>query len=181
VLPAKLTAKGIERAYKGIGSPAQAIEIESVTLAALIRTSTQPQVEALVMDMLIRLNDLLNLKRPLTEAAIEAIADEVVNTHYNLTLADISVIMRRALSGYYGEFYESINMPKVLGWFNQYFDERCEAYEAKHYREKHNYNIRAERSYNNFQDEIQKHKQAAAAYLSGQFNKDLNNIESPLK
>jgi len=180
-LPAKLTARTLEAVYRGVTTPAQAIEIESDTIGLLVSGSSRGRVEALVMDMLIRLNDLLNLKRPLSEAAIEAIAAEVVDTHYNLTLADITVIMRRAITGHYGEFYESINMAKVLIWFTQYFEERCRAYEDKYEREKHQHNIRAERSYNDFKEEIKKHKQAAAAYLSGQFNKDLNNIESPLK
>ena len=68
---------------------------------------------------------MLNLKRPLGEEQIDEIAEEVVAVLHHLTMADIYLIIRRGMRGYYGELYESLSMAKVLSWFFDYFDERC--------------------------------------------------------
>ena len=43
-----------------------------------------------------------------------------------------------ALTGVYGEFYESLSVPKVLSWFAEYFERRCQAY-ASNYASDHSY------------------------------------------
>lgn len=75
---------------------------------------------------MIELSELVNVKRELSEKQIDTIAMEVVNRHYALTMADIHVIFKKAINGEFGDFYESLDVPKVLKWFDQYFDERCE-------------------------------------------------------
>ena len=69
--------------------------------------------------------EMVNLKRPLLEPQIEAIALEVVASYSSLNIADIHVIFRRARNGEFGDFYESLDMPKVMRWFADYFNERC--------------------------------------------------------
>lgn len=82
--------------------------------------------ERIIKLYLIELSELVNLKRPLTEKQIETIAMEVVARHYAMTIADVHVIFKKAINGEFGDFYESLDVPKVLKWFDQYFDERCE-------------------------------------------------------
>ena len=75
---------------------------------------------------LISLNESLNLKRPLKPHQIDECAIRIVAKYRHVTISDINLIFNRAKEGEYGEFYESISIPKVLSWFKDYFDERCE-------------------------------------------------------
>ena len=83
-------------------------------------------VERIIKLYLLELIDLVNLKRPLTEKHIEFIAMNVVAKHYALTIADVHVVFKKAINGDFGTFYESLDVPKVMKWFNDYFNQRCE-------------------------------------------------------
>lgn len=96
-------------------------------LSRLKRDFGAQKVETVIKLYLVDLVELVNLKRPLREKQIDAIAMEVVSTYYMLTIADVHVIFRRARNGEFGELYESMDMPKVMKWFSGYFAERCEA------------------------------------------------------
>jgi hypothetical protein len=97
------------------------------SLAALRKDHGSQKVETVIKLYLVELCGLVNLKRPLTERQIDAIAMEVVSRHYALTIADVHVIFRKAKNGEFGELYESMDMPKVMKWFSDYFNDRCEA------------------------------------------------------
>lgn len=72
-----------------------------------------------------QLTDLVNVARPLNEAKINAIAQRIVANYAVLTVADIHYVFNAAINGHYGNFYESLDVPKVMTWFATYFDERC--------------------------------------------------------
>lgn len=97
------------------------------SLAALRRHHGSRKVETIIKLYLVELSELVNLKRPLTEGQIDAISMEVVSRYYMLTIPDVHVIFRKAKNGEFGELYESLDMPKVMGWFSNYFNDRCEA------------------------------------------------------
>jgi hypothetical protein len=71
------------------------------------------------------LNETLDLRRPLSESQIEMIAQMIISDYSNLKIVDITFIFKNAISGKYGEFYESLTIPKILSWFSDYFEERC--------------------------------------------------------
>lgn len=96
------------------------------SLARLRASYGTEKIEAVIKLHLIDLQNNVNLKRPLRPVQIDNIAREVVASFYSLTIADIHVIFRKAKIGEYGEFYESLDMPKVMSWFREYFDNRCE-------------------------------------------------------
>lgn len=83
-------------------------------------------VEGIIKLYLIELSELINLKRPLSEKQIDVIASMAVSQYYNMTIADISIMFKKVLKGDYGDFYESLDVPKVMKWFSAYFSERCE-------------------------------------------------------
>ena len=121
-----LTPKALQVRFAGIATVEQALDSGSECLAALAERFDMKKVATLIKIQLVELNELLNLRRPLSETAIELIADEIMQTYKALTIADVYLIFRRARNGEYGELYESLNMPKVMTWFREYFDERCE-------------------------------------------------------
>lgn len=95
------------------------------SLAALRRDYGSEKIEAMIKLYLIYLSEDVNLKRPLKDRQIDNIAREVVEEYYMFTIADIHVIFRRARTGEYGAFFESLDMAKVMTWFREYFHERC--------------------------------------------------------
>lgn len=96
------------------------------SLSVLRRDYGNEKIEAVIKLYLIDLCENVNLKRPLKDTQVDNIAREVVATYYALTIADVHVIFRKAKTGEYGEFYESLDMPKVMSWFREYFNNRCD-------------------------------------------------------
>ena len=74
----------------------------------------------------LRLSRLLNLKTPLTEEAIDEIAEEIYRNYPFFRMSDICLIIWRIKTGKCGELYESLNIAKVLRWVNDYAEERYE-------------------------------------------------------
>jgi len=95
------------------------------TLGTFHREKSRDFTIGLVMGWLVYLNDLLNLKKPMSEDQIEMCAIEITDTFYSLKMSDLAYLFRRIISGQYGEFYESLTISKVLTFFREYFDERC--------------------------------------------------------
>lgn len=119
--------KSLSLAFKEVKTALACIDSGGASLYALSNAHGAKKVEALIKLYMIELNNMLNLKRSLTEEMIDAIAEELLASFSMLNMADVHLVFRRAKTGYYGELYENVNMPKVLGWFVGYFDERCSA------------------------------------------------------
>ncbi len=136
---AAYTPKALQVSCRGIATPLQAAASGNPCMAFLVRDHGTDKVEALVKLQLVELNELLNLKRPLTEHMIDVIAADIVEDYRNLNMADVHLVFSRARKGYYGELYESINTAKVLSWFRDYFNERCEAAEEASIAESESY------------------------------------------
>lgn len=73
---------------------------------------------------LVELNELLNLRRPMTESQISFAARLVVDEFYNLNINDLQFLFIKILKGEQGELYESLNPPKILTFFREYLNER---------------------------------------------------------
>lgn len=136
---ASCTPMALQVSCKGISTPLQAADSGHSSLCVMVKEYGQEKVEALIQMYLIELNEYLNLKRPLTEKMIDAIAADIVEDYRYLNMADVWLVFSRARKGYYGELYESINTAKVEGWFRDYFNERCEAAEEASIAESESY------------------------------------------
>ena len=95
------------------------------TLGTLHREKSRDFTIGLVMGWLVYLNDLLALRKSMSEDQIEMCAIDITDTFYTLKMSDLAYLFRRIISGQYGEFYESLTISKVLTFFREYFDERC--------------------------------------------------------
>lgn len=117
----------LSKLFRKVNTALQAIDQGGSSLFKLKKDVGEKKVLALIKLYLIDLNDLFNLKRPLSERMIEEIADEVINEFGHLNMADIHLIFKRAKHGENGDMYETLNVPKVITWFTNYFAERCDA------------------------------------------------------
>jgi hypothetical protein len=127
------------RSMAHIRTVADALDAKTDSIGAMVRRDGSAKVEDMILKYLILISDLVNVKRPLTDLQSQAISIEVVSGYKFLTLADIHLIFRRVLAGEYGELYESIDMPKVMGWFRKYADERTKVAFERNERESERY------------------------------------------
>lgn len=104
----------------------EAINSKSPTIGTFQREKGKKFTESLVMGWLVYLNELLNLNKPMSPDQIEICATSILNEFYALKFSDLTLVFKKIISGEYGEFYESLSIPKVLTFFRTYFDERCE-------------------------------------------------------
>ena len=100
-----------------------------------IRDLGREKVEAMLKLYLVRLNVATNASRPLTEEVIEAMVPVIIDHITNdldvtINLADLRIVMDRAMSGHYGKAYGGFGCQDVCGWFDQYNREKMEAIDA---------------------------------------------------
>lgn len=124
----------------------QAMCADSPTLGSFNREYGKDFTQGLLMAWLVNLNSVLNLKRPMTDEAIEMCAIDISNDFYAIKISDLAFLFKRIYSGFYGEFYESLSIPKVISFFREYFEERCEIAEQS-YLSKHN-EIKSDQTFN---------------------------------
>ena len=84
------------------------------------------KTEAFIKLWLIDLNESLNLNKPLKESHIDQTAFLIMQSYKNISMSDLNLIFTKAKKGGYGQFYESLSMPKVLSWFDEYYNERAD-------------------------------------------------------
>lgn len=109
-----------------IKSIEDAIESEAPSLVRISKAIGNVSVEAYVKVWLIDLNNSINTKRGLKESQIDEIAFKVVNKYRTLTVPDLHLIFGKAKEGGYGAFYDTLSMEKVIPWFEEYFEEKCQ-------------------------------------------------------
>lgn len=100
--------------------------VRTPSVASLVKTYGAKVTEAYIKVWLINLNSSLNLKRPLEEHHIDECAFLIVSEYKNICIADINIIFKNAKLGKYGELYESLSIDKILRWFSDYFNVRCD-------------------------------------------------------
>lgn len=94
------------------------------TIAKAKKAYGERFVLAYVTMWIIKLNELLNVKRQLTEVQIDQCAEMILSQYYTITVADINLIVKTALIGGYGKLYDSLSIDKILSWFDNYNSER---------------------------------------------------------
>ena len=96
------------------------------TLNSVQREAGANTIEAILIGWLIHLNQLLDLKRPMTEQQIEYAALMIVQDYGTLKFSDLSLLFNQIIKGQHGSFYESLGIDKIMKIFQDYFDQRCE-------------------------------------------------------
>jgi hypothetical protein len=163
---------------KTITTVKQALEQGTSSLAKIKKNVGTGKTEALIKVYLVRLNELLDLKKPLSEDAINEIANILVTEYYTLSMTDIVFVIQQAIKGKYGEMYESLNIPKVIKWFDIYFNERCNTAEqmSNAERNKHNSTFGRERS----SDSVNEQREFSKQYtINKLIKKPQNNENTP--
>ena len=107
-------------------TPAKCISANEPTLGKLVRTYGDEFSEKYICVWLIELQELIGVKNKMNDFQIEMCAQMILEEFKQINLADMQCVSKRVISGHYGQFYESISIPKVIEIFRSYFNERCE-------------------------------------------------------
>ena len=125
-----------------------AITKDSFSLAKLRKEKGEEFTADWVSLWLVYINQMLNLRRPMTEDMIELCATQIADEYRLLKVSDMALLTKRIINGEYGEFYESLSIAKVMTFFREYVDERFEHASSKSIQKHHdkmadldNYNI----------------------------------------
>ena len=108
-------------------TPLKCSDANEPTLGALSRTYGNEFCENYLCVWLIEVQEMIGVKNKMNDSQIAMCAQMVLEEFKYLNLADIQLVCKRAIKGYYGQFFESVSIPKVIEWFKLYFDERCES------------------------------------------------------
>ena len=103
-----------------------AVSRKTVSLVEIKKDRGQAFLRSYIALWLIELNELLNLKNPLSEAQIKLCTEQIITDYSFLKLSELSLIFKRIVSGEFGELYERISMPKLMTIFRKYEQERTE-------------------------------------------------------
>lgn len=170
--------KNCMRLFSQVNSIEKSINENSPWLWQVVKEQGTEKTEAFIKLWLINLNESLNLKRPLSEDQIDETAFSIVQDFKNLSIADINLIFSRAKKGYYGEFYDSISMAKIISFFRKYFEERMLTY-AEMYRNKHSKIVAESNKQRSIQ--VQEHRTKEQDYVDFSHQKALENFTKNLK
>ena len=103
-----------------------ALSRNTLSLVDIKKGKGQAFLRSYITLWLIDLNELLNLKNPLSEAQIILCTEQIITDYSFLKLSELSLIFKRIVSGEFGELYERISMPKLMSIFRKYEQERTE-------------------------------------------------------
>ena len=103
-----------------------ALSCNTLSLVDIKKGKGQAFLRSYIALWLIDLNELLNLKNPLSEAQITLCTEQIITDYSFLKLSELSLIFKRIVSGEFGELYERISMPKLMSIFRKYEQERTE-------------------------------------------------------
>lgn len=119
---------------------------DTPTLGAVKRQYGDKFINGYIKIWIINLVEFLNIGKNMKDEQITETAEMIFDDYVYLTLADISLVFKRAKRGYYGKVYDRLDGQIILDWFSQYHDERCRAAQDISISEKSSHSDRSERS-----------------------------------
>lgn len=112
--------------FKEVTSLVHAVTNKFDSLAKIKLTYGEKLPLSIIKVWLINLNDFLNISRKMNEIQIEETADMIFTDFSYLKTSDLALIFKRIKSGFYGQFYESIDGMKIIDIFYKYGQERID-------------------------------------------------------
>lgn len=99
-------------------------------------------VQAYIESWIVNLRLFFNVGRAMNDVQTFETAQLIVETFPYLNIADVNLVFKRAKIGHYGKIYDRLDGNVIIDWFNQYFNERCNAAAQRSQREADTYRMR---------------------------------------
>jgi len=105
----------------------QVLEIKGTpSLRKMSLNASTEKMRLILVKWLIEANDLMDLKKPMTENQIIMGANTILEDHDNLNTNDLTLFFKKLIKGHYGQFYESFSIDKLDTALRKYQEERFE-------------------------------------------------------
>jgi hypothetical protein len=115
----------IQKQLRKIDNVSAALQAGTPSIAKIKKTYGEDFIQAYIEGWIVNLREFLNIGRKMTDEQTQETAMMIVDEYYNLTIADINIIFKRAKLGQWGQIYDRLDGQIILSWFDKYFQERC--------------------------------------------------------
>jgi hypothetical protein len=121
----------VQKQLRKVSTVPAALESGTPSIAKINRKFGEDFTQAYIEGWIVHLREFLNIGKKMTDQQTQETAMMILDEYYNLTIADINIIFKRAKLGRWGQIYDRIDGQIILSWFDQYFRERCKAAQEK--------------------------------------------------
>ncbi len=105
--------------------------VPTASLATLKKYRGEDKMLAVVIAMLVRCSEMLNVGKAMSDYQIQETAKLIFGEYYYLTLGDFRVCFNNGITGKYGQFYDRLDSSIIFHWLATYSDERVAFSEKK--------------------------------------------------
>ena len=129
----------VQKQLRKVSTVPAALESGTPSIAIINKKFGEDFTQAYIEGWIVHLREFLNIGKKMTDQQTQETAMMILDEYYNLTIADINIIFKRAKLGRWGQIYDRIDGQIILSWFDQYFRERCKAAQEKSIQEADRY------------------------------------------
>ena len=117
----------MQKQLRKVDNVPAAIEAQTPSLAAINKKFGYDFTQAYIEGWIVNLRDFLNVGKKMTDQQTQETAMMILDEFYNITIADINLIFKKAKLGHWGQIYDRLDGQVILSWVDKYFNERCRA------------------------------------------------------
>lgn len=104
-------------------------------LSVMRKTYGEEWTSAYLAAWIINVQEFFNVAAKMNGAQVEETTYMILDDFWALNIADINLVFGNAKRGQYGQLYGRIDGAVIYGWFQTYFEDRCNACENRSIRE----------------------------------------------
>lgn len=127
--------------FRKVSTELACIDSKSPTIMDVERAFGPDVVQAYIESWIVNLRLFFNVGKGMNDTQTMETAMLIVDAFPHLNIADINLVCKRAKQGYYGQIYDRLDGNVIIGWFNRYFDDRCERAAERSQREAEQFNM----------------------------------------
>lgn len=117
--------KSIE-VFKNVTSMEIAIADKSISLVRMKRGEGEKETLKFISKFIAKLNDSLNIQRKMNSEQIANTAEFILQDYFYLKQSDLYFVFNEAEKGRYGQFFDCLDVSKIISWFDKYVEQRAE-------------------------------------------------------
>lgn len=126
---ATFTPKNVQTQLAKVKSCSDAIKSDKNGVSYYRKHIGQTEIETVVGALVSNFQKSINVNKELTGFQIDEIVNEILSSYYFLSIIEIAFIFKRAKLGRYKVNTFALSMPDVMGWFEQYTEERIKEFQ----------------------------------------------------
>lgn len=106
-------------------------ESQMPVLSVLRATYGEKWTAAYLVLWIVNVQEFFNISAKMNDAQVTETAYMILDDFWALNLADVNLVFTNAKQGQYGQLYGRIDGSIIYGWFQTYFEDRCNACENR--------------------------------------------------